>query len=101
MSEQDFDQAKAEAFGEKMTGILNGGALALMTSLGHRTGLFDAMARIPPGDSSAIAKASALVAAFSEYYGGPGMALFPWVGMGTGLAILCRVSFDVRLDSGE
>ena len=60
MSERDFDQAKAEAFGGKMVGILNGGALALMTSLGHRTGLFDAMVRIPPGDSTAIAKAAKL-----------------------------------------
>ena len=61
MSEQSsggFDPVKAEAFGEKVIGVLNGGALALMLSLGHRTGLFDVMARIPPGDSTAIAKAA-------------------------------------------
>jgi hypothetical protein len=60
MSKQDFDPARADAFSEKVTGILNGGALALMLSVGHRTGLFDAMGRIPPGDSTAIAKAAKL-----------------------------------------
>lgn len=29
-------------------GVLNDGALALMTSVGHRTGFFDAMAGLPP-----------------------------------------------------
>ena len=33
-----------EAFAEHVLGILNGGALGLMVSIGHRTGLFDAMA---------------------------------------------------------
>jgi hypothetical protein len=43
-----LDQARSEAFAERMIGVLNAGALALMTSLGHRTGLFDAMAGLPP-----------------------------------------------------
>ena len=60
MSEAQFDQVRAEAFGEKVTGILNSGALSLMISLGHRSGLFDAMGRIPPGDSAAIASAANL-----------------------------------------
>ncbi|ANM29598.1 transcriptional regulator [Acidobacteria bacterium Mor1] len=33
-----------DAFAGKMLGALNGAALAMMTSIGHRTGLFDAMA---------------------------------------------------------
>lgn len=41
---ETIDETKAEAFADKMMSVLNGGALALMTSIGHRTGLFDAMA---------------------------------------------------------
>jgi hypothetical protein len=32
--------------------VLNGGAMAIMTSIGHRTGLFDAMAGYPPPPAS-------------------------------------------------
>jgi SAM-dependent methyltransferase len=35
--------------------MLNAGALSLMVSIGHRTGLFDAMAGLPPATSSEIA----------------------------------------------
>lgn len=38
------DPAAAQAFGEKLAGVLNSAGLALMVSLGHRSGLFDAMA---------------------------------------------------------
>lgn len=38
-----IDQAKSDAFAESMVGIFNGAAIALMISVGHRTGLFDAM----------------------------------------------------------
>lgn len=37
------DADKAEAFAARMLGVLNDGALCLMASIGHRTGLFDAM----------------------------------------------------------
>ena len=40
----------ATAFAERVLGILNGGALALMISIGHRTGLFDVMSRLGLGD---------------------------------------------------
>ena len=43
-----FDQERAERFEETFVTVLNYAALALMTSLGHRTGLFDAMAEAPP-----------------------------------------------------
>ncbi len=55
-----FDSARAEAFGEKTLGILNGGALALMLSLGHRSGLFDVMSGLPPASSRAIAEEAGL-----------------------------------------
>jgi hypothetical protein len=48
MTTQRFDQEKAEEFAGRMIETLNGGALMLMTSIGHRTGLFDAMAGLPP-----------------------------------------------------
>ena len=47
MTTHELDQDRAEAFAERMLTFLNYGALALMTSIGHRTGLFDAMAGLP------------------------------------------------------
>lgn len=55
-----FDSARAEAFGERMIGALNAAALALMTSLGHRTGLFDALEGAPPLTSAELARRSGL-----------------------------------------
>ncbi len=55
-----IDQATAEAFAECMLGILNNGALVLMTSIGHRTSLFDALATLPPATSQQIAAAGGL-----------------------------------------
>jgi 2-polyprenyl-3-methyl-5-hydroxy-6-metoxy-1,4-benzoquinol methylase len=60
MTTQQIDQAKAEAFAGQMLGVLNGGMLSLMTSVGHRTGLFDQMAELPPSTSEDIAKAAGL-----------------------------------------
>ncbi|HVF01464.1 MAG TPA: methyltransferase domain-containing protein [Rubrobacteraceae bacterium] len=60
MTIPELDQVKAEAFAERMVGVLNEGALALMTSIGHRTGLFDAMAGLPPSTSEEIADAAGL-----------------------------------------
>ena len=39
-----LDEARAERFAERVLGILNDGALAVMISVGHRTGLLDALA---------------------------------------------------------
>ena len=57
---QQIDTAAAEAFAGKMVGIINGGFLALITSVGHRTGLFDAIAKLPPSTSEEIASAAGL-----------------------------------------
>jgi 2-polyprenyl-3-methyl-5-hydroxy-6-metoxy-1,4-benzoquinol methylase len=43
-----------------MFSLLNYGALTIMTSIGHRTGLFDAMNEMPPSTSAGIAKAAGL-----------------------------------------
>ena len=55
-----FDNSRAEAFGQQMVEVINQGALTLMLSLGHRTGLFDAMGELPPSDSDTIAQTAGL-----------------------------------------
>lgn len=57
---QTLDQTKAEVFAQRMLDILNSGAIALMTSIGHRTGLFDTLAKLPPSTSQQIADAAGL-----------------------------------------
>lgn len=60
MPEANFDQAKAEAFSGRLLDVLNNGGLALMISIGHRTGLFDAMSEFPPATSKEIAQKAGL-----------------------------------------
>ncbi len=60
MTQLTFNQSKMEAFMEQMVTMLNGGALSLMTSIGHRTGLFDTMRQLPPATSHQIASAAGL-----------------------------------------
>jgi ubiquinone/menaquinone biosynthesis C-methylase UbiE len=56
----DFDAARADAFAEKLLAALNHGALCLMVSVGHRTGLFDVMSKILPATSEEIAAQAGL-----------------------------------------
>jgi hypothetical protein len=60
MTTRELDQKKAEEFAGRMLEILNAGALAIMTSIGHRTGLFAAMSELPPSTSEQIASAAGL-----------------------------------------
>ena len=55
-----FDDTTADAFGERLVQVLNDGALTVMISIGHRTGLFDAMKDLPPSSSLEIAEAASL-----------------------------------------
>jgi ubiquinone/menaquinone biosynthesis C-methylase UbiE len=55
-----FDQAKAEAFAGRVLTALNNGALCLMISVGHRTGLFDSMRQSAPARSDEIAARAGL-----------------------------------------
>lgn len=50
----------SEEFAERLMGVLNAGTLALMTSVGHRVGLFDTMASLAPATSLHIADAAGL-----------------------------------------
>lgn len=60
MTTQAVDQARAEAFASRMVGLLNDALLALLTSVGHRSRLFDTMAGLPPSTSEEIASAAGL-----------------------------------------
>jgi len=55
-----MDQQKAEAFAGRLLTALNDGALCLMASIGHRTGLFDAMRDQVPQTSHEIASRAGL-----------------------------------------
>jgi 2-polyprenyl-3-methyl-5-hydroxy-6-metoxy-1,4-benzoquinol methylase len=56
----EFDAAKAEAFAGRFLTVLNNGALCLMVSVGHRTGLFDVMSESAPATSDEIAARAGL-----------------------------------------
>lgn len=55
-----MDRERAKAFTSTIIDVLNGGALSLMCSIGHRTGLFDTMAGMEPATTSEIATATGL-----------------------------------------
>jgi 2-polyprenyl-3-methyl-5-hydroxy-6-metoxy-1,4-benzoquinol methylase len=60
MASTTYDESRAEAFAGRMLEVLNGGALAVMISVGHRTGLFDALAEHDDATSQELADAAAL-----------------------------------------
>lgn len=57
---RQFNEQKAEDFAGSMLQILNSGGLTLMISIGHRLGLFDTFAELPPSTSAEIAEAAGL-----------------------------------------
>ncbi len=54
----------SDAFADRLLDMLNQGALALMVSIGHRTGLFDTLADSPPADAATIAAQAGLDARY-------------------------------------
>jgi 2-polyprenyl-3-methyl-5-hydroxy-6-metoxy-1,4-benzoquinol methylase len=60
MVQTGYDETRAEAFAGRMLELLNGGALMVMTSVGHRTGLFDALAELEGATSEELADAAGL-----------------------------------------
>jgi 2-polyprenyl-3-methyl-5-hydroxy-6-metoxy-1,4-benzoquinol methylase len=60
MVTMSFDADRAAAFARKILDLLNHASLALMVSIGHRTGLFDAMRGLPPSTSAEIAATAGL-----------------------------------------
>jgi SAM-dependent methyltransferase len=59
-SDYPFDPKRAEAFAGRLLTALNDGALCLMASIGHRTGLFDAMRHQGPLTSPELASRAGL-----------------------------------------
>lgn len=57
---QQFDTEAASAFAGRFLGILNDAAIALLTSIGHQTGLFETLAGLPAATSEQIAHAADL-----------------------------------------
>ena len=49
-----------EGFSERITSVIDSAGLTLLLSLGHQTGLFDAMSTMPPATSAEIADAAGL-----------------------------------------
>ena len=60
MSQEGLNQTKLEEFGGRALDILNKASLAVMMSVGHRTGLFETMATLPPSTTHEIAGAAGL-----------------------------------------
>jgi ubiquinone/menaquinone biosynthesis C-methylase UbiE len=60
MATSTYDESRAEAFAERMLDMLNGGAIAVMISVGHRTGLFDALAELDGATSHDLAGAAVM-----------------------------------------
>ncbi len=60
MSVNEFNDKKSEQFAGQLVETLNHGALSLMLSLGHRTGLFDALRDSKPATSEEISRAANL-----------------------------------------
>jgi len=59
-----FDALQSDAFAEQILAHYNSAAITLMISVGHRVGLFDTMAEMPPSPPEAIARAGS----YSERY---------------------------------
>jgi len=55
-----FDQSKADRFAERLVGAVNEAGVVIMLSIGHRTGLFDTLARMTPATSEEVAAESGL-----------------------------------------
>ena len=58
--DKPYDSAEAQAFAQRLLRTLNDGALCLMLSVGHRTGLLDVMRDLPHATSAEIATKAGL-----------------------------------------
>ncbi|NBE56604.1 class I SAM-dependent methyltransferase [Streptomyces boluensis] len=60
MTTDTVDLARQEEFAGRMVQVLNDACLGYLCSIGHRTGLFDTLAGLPPSTSAEIATATGL-----------------------------------------
>lgn len=68
-------------FGQRIAAAIDGASVTMLLSIGHRTGLFDTMAGLPPATSAEIAQAAGL----QERY------VREWLG---GLVAGCVIDYD-------
>ncbi|AMD53864.1 hypothetical protein ATO49_03355 [Mycolicibacterium fortuitum subsp. fortuitum DSM 46621 = ATCC 6841 = JCM 6387] len=59
-TDQQAITESAEDFSERITAAIDNAGLTLLLSIGHQTGLFDAMAKLPSATSAEIAEAAGL-----------------------------------------
>lgn len=52
--------SSTEQFAERIVGVIDSASLAILLSIGHQTGLLDAMAGLPPATSARIAETAGL-----------------------------------------
>jgi 2-polyprenyl-3-methyl-5-hydroxy-6-metoxy-1,4-benzoquinol methylase len=55
-----IETAEVDAFAQRMVRVVNDGMLSVLIGIGHETGLFDVMARLPASTSAEIADAAGL-----------------------------------------
>ncbi len=68
---RELDTARAEAFAGRMLDVLNASSVALLLSVGHRTGLLDTLARVGAVTSEELAEEAGLVERYvREWLGG-------------------------------
>jgi hypothetical protein len=72
-----LDEAALDAFADRMIGVLNDGCTALMTSIGHQTGLFGTLASYRP-------------AGLARPQGPPARRWAAWPRLPGGAAAVCR-----------
>jgi len=73
----DPTAADAEVVAERVFGIVNHGAICVLTSIGHELGLFETLASLPPATSDQIADAAGLDERYvREWLGGVVTARF-------------------------
>ncbi|ADB16036.1 Methyltransferase type 11 [Pirellula staleyi DSM 6068] len=60
MESLSHTQETTEEFGERLLGVINASGLSMMLSIGHRTGLWDAMSQMDPATSTEIAARTGL-----------------------------------------
>src|ERR1700745_2851253 len=60
MTTLDETPKTTEEFAQRVTTTIDGASLTILFSIGHQTGLFDAMAQLGPSTSAQIAEAAGL-----------------------------------------
>ena len=83
-------EQEAPAVVERLVQVLNDGGIAVLAGIGHNTGLFEALAALPPATSQQVADAAGLDERYvREWLGGVTAAGFVDYDPGTGTYAIC------------